>query len=281
MTRRHALPAVASTLAIAVVCAIAALLVLAHAHTGQPQRAASSLTPTGATPAAPTQQPSTNNDEQLLAAVRKFATAYGVYLDGGPAAALTGNGSVTAVSQATQGPQIPAAFRDGRVRIAQLDSLQTTCCSASVTVVLANREERYPFAEQLLLEQHGWLVDQITQPDLSMDQNLRPTPHVAIPASGIAAAKRFAVAYVNYRSGRSHKRPSMTTPAAHQIPAGTDSLAGQELPKAAAQLNSIQFGPPSGNEFATTATVRAGSARLTFSFLMVKTHAGWECAQYL
>jgi hypothetical protein len=239
----------------------------------------SSSSPTSTTSAMPTTPAAT--DAQLLSAIRKFALAYGGYLDGRSATTLNGTGSITAASQATQAGRIPPTFRDGRVTIAQLGSLEATCCSASVTVVLANREESYPFDEQLLLEQRGWVVDQITPPDLSMDRNLRPAPQVATPATGREAAKAFAVAYVNYRSGEDSIRPLMNAAAAKQIAAGTDSLAGESLPKADARLTSIQFGPPSGEEFAATVTVSAGSSRLTFSFLMVRTAAGWECGQYL
>ena len=148
-------------------------------------------------------------------------------------------------------------------------------------MVLANREESYPFAEQLLLERHGWVVDQITPPDLSIDRGLRPAPHVSPPAAGAAAAREFALAYVDYRAGVSSTRPAMTAAAARQVKSGTDSLAGQQLHKAAAQLVSIRFGPPSGREFAATAMVTVSGSRESFSFLMVKTSTGWACAQFL
>jgi hypothetical protein len=279
MSRPPALTLCATAVGALLVCAAGILLALTRTRS-QTVPATSAVT-TVVSRAPARQVPSSVGNGALLAAIRRFAIAYGVYLNGGSAVALTHAGSLTATAQATQGGQIPSAFRDGNVVIVELDSLESTCCSASATVVLANREERYPFAEQLLLEQRGWVVDQITPPDLSIDRNLRPAPHVALPAGGTAAAKTFAVAYVNYRSGRSQSPPAMTAAAAHQIIAGTDSLTGEILPKAAARLTSIQFGPPSGNEFAATATVRGGSVPLRFSFLMVKTNAGWECGQYL
>ena len=70
-------------------------------------------------------------------------------------------------------------------------------------MLLVNREESYPFAEQLLLEHHGWVVDQITPPDLSMDRRLGPAAHVSPPAADAAAARDFALAYANYRDGMS------------------------------------------------------------------------------
>lgn len=275
MTRFHLFAL--TTAVMLLVCTIAAVLVVAHKHV-QPATTSPASPAPGRAPARVSA--SAVSDGALLASIRAFALAYGDYLNGG-ADMLTGKAGLTAAAQATQEGQIPVAFRDGHVRMVEVESLQSTCCSASVTVVLANREERYPFAEQLLLERHGWVVDQVTPPDLSMDRNLRPTPHVTMPAGGTAAAKAFAVGYVNFRSGESLTRPAMTAAAGRQIVAGTDSLAGQTLPKAPARLGSIKFGPPSGDEFAATATLRAGRAQLTFSFLMIHTPVGWECGQYL
>jgi hypothetical protein len=189
-------------------------------------------------------------------------------------------GTVTAVDQAREARRIPVKFRDGRLT-ASLGAIESTCCSASVTVLLADREESYPFAEQLLLEHHGWVVEQITPPDLSMDRELRPAPHVSPPAAGEVAAREFALAYANYRDGMSQTRPAMTAVAARQVKAGTDSLAGQATPHVAARLVSIAFGPPSGREFATTAVIHFDQSRQSFSFLSVRTPAGWKCSQFL
>lgn len=264
----------------ALACLVAAALVLAGSH-ARPAPATSSVSPPVNETVQPQPSAASASNGLLFGAIDRFALAYGRYLNGDGATVIRRVGSITATAQAVDAGQIPAAFRDGRVRIQRLVGLQSSCCSASVTVVLANREEQYPFTEQLLLEQHGWIVDQITPPDLSMDRHLRPAPHVPTPAGGLSAARAFAVAYVNYRSGESAERPAMNAAAVHQIHAGTDSLAGQTLPKAIAELTSIQVGPPSGDEFAATVAVTDGGARLTFSFLMLKTAAGWECVQYL
>lgn len=278
MTRRHILALTAAVLGAVTVCAVGAALVLVHRPQSE-QSTGAVMTVATHPIAQPVRSPLGNRP--LLTAIRKFALGYGSYLNGGAASALAKAGSVTAFAQAKQEGRIPAAFRDGNIRVAQVDALESTCCSASTTVVLANREERYPFAEQLLLERHGWVVDQITPADLSMDRNLRPAPRLTMPAGGTAAAKAFAVAYVNFRSGESGARPAMGAAADREVAAGTDSLAEQALPKAPARLVSIKFGPPSAGEFAATATVRDGRAQLTFTFLMVKTKAGWQCGQYL
>jgi ribosomal protein S11 len=274
--RRYLLPIAAAAAIVVIVCAIAGVLVLA----GTRHQSSTSL-PVAVTATTTQQASRVSTATQLVKAIRVFANAYGRYLDGDPATVLGRAGSVTSAAQAKQAGQIPAAFRDGRLTVTDLSTLESTCCSASVTVVLANREQSYPFAEQLLLERHGWVVDQITPADLSIDRGLRTVPHVSPTAAGAAAAREFALAYVDYRAGVSSTRPVMTAAAAQQVKSGTDSLAGQQLHKAAARLVSIRFGPPTGREFAATAVVQVAGARQRFSFLMVKTSTGWACAQFL
>jgi hypothetical protein len=267
--------------ALAILSVIAVVTVAAHDHAASTAR----INPTP--PRVIRQQTGSTSsispatDRALLTVIESFAIGYGRYLDGGTATVLSSSGTVTATAQATTGGRIPAAFRDGQLHLTQLSSLQSTCCSASVTVVLANREQSYPFTEQLLNEGGHWLVDQITPSDLAMDRDLTAPSNVSDPAGGQSSARSFAVAYVDYRDGTSSTPPAMTSPAAQQLEQSTDSLAGQHLPKAAARLMTIAFGPPSGDGFAATATLRDGTATQSFSFLMVKTRSSWKCGQFL
>ena len=98
---------------------------------------------------------------------------------------------------------------------------------------------------------------------------------------GSVAARRFAVAYVNYRAGVTRSLPAMTGAARQAIAQGTDSLAQTRMPRERAGLESISYGPPSGSEFAATATVTVAGQRETFSFLMVRARAGWVCGAFL
>lgn len=279
--RRALLRIFSAATALAILSVIVVVTVAAHDHAARqsPNKPTPARVPTPRTTSTSFISPAT--DGALLAAIDSFATGYGRYLDGGTATRLYSSGTVTAIAQATSGGRIPAAFRNGQLHVTQLSSLQSTCCSASVTVVLSNREQSYPFTEQLLNEGVHWLVDQITPSDLDMDRALKAPSHVSDPAGGQSSARSFALAYVDYRDGISSTPPAMTAAAAQQLEQSTDSLAGQRLPKAAARLLSIAFGPPSGDEFAATATVRASSTTMSFSFLMVKTHSGWKCGQFL
>ncbi|MGO9954777.1 MAG: hypothetical protein ACLP50_02135 [Solirubrobacteraceae bacterium] len=209
-----------------------------------------------------------------------FAASYLAYLDGGPGSALR-YASITAASQATGGGQIPPAFRDGPLRITDAIKQGSTGWSAQATVLVSNRSESYPFTVQMLYEQDGWQIAQVVPVDLSIDDHTRPPVGVVVSAAGVSAARRFAVAYVDYRAGVTRSLPAMSSAAREAIAQGTDSLAQTRMPRERAGLESISYGPPSGGEFAATATVTVAGRRETFSFLMVLTRAGWVCGAFL
>jgi hypothetical protein len=210
-----------------------------------------------------------------------FLESYAAYLDGAPLATLR-YASITATAQARSGGQIPAAFRDGAMRVASVSS-SSSPFSAQAAVVLANREERYPLQLQLLREQHGWQVAQLQPPDLTVDETLAPPAGVAIPAAAQSATRRFAVAYAAYRAGVAPPPASMTAAAATALRAGQDALAGLRLPALAPQLGSVAYGPLSGGEFAATVSVRFGTTAERFSLLMQlrEQAGGWLCAAFL
>jgi hypothetical protein len=209
-----------------------------------------------------------------------FAASYLTYLDGGPVSELR-YASITAASQVADGGRIPGAFRDGPLRIMSAGEEGSTGWSAQATVVASNRSESYPFTVQMLYEQNGWQIAQIVPVDLSTDDHVRPSVGVIIPAAGASAARRFAVAYVNYRAGVTATPPPMGSAADRAIAQDIDSLAQTRMPRGRAELASISYGPPSTGEFAATAMVRLAGQRETFSFLMVHTQHGWVCGAFL
>jgi len=217
----------------------------------------------------------------LQSTIDEFALAYASYLDGGSGKQLGLYGSITSTAQATDDGRIPVAFRDGRLRIASTSSFARTCCSAQETIVLANRAQSYPLTVDLLYEHNAWQVSELTPVDLSIDQHLPQPVAVKTPVAANTAARHFALAYTLYRAGET-VLPDRLTPGAHQeITQGTDSLAGARLVKGGVRLVAIAYGPPSGNEFAATATVTDITTRHTFSFLMVHTPHGWMCGAFL
>jgi hypothetical protein len=209
-----------------------------------------------------------------------FATSYLSYLDGGPVSRLR-YASITAASQVADGGRIPGAFRDGPLRITSSGEQGSTGFSAQATVVASDRSESYPFTAQMLYERRGWQIAQVVPVDLSTDHHIQPSVGVVVPAAGATAARRFAVAYVNYRAGATRTPPHLGGAAARSIVQDTDSLAQTQLPRGPAGLASIHFGPPSGREFAATATVAVLGRRETFSFLMMQTQHGWVCGAFL
>ena len=191
--------------------------------------------------------------------------------------------SITAASQVADGGRIPAAFRDGPLRITSSGEEGSTGFSAQATVVVSNRSQSYPFTVQMLYEQNGWQIAQVVPVDLSTDDHIQPPVGVVIPAAGTSAARRFAVAYVNYRAGVTRNASGDRERRRQAIAQGTDSLAQTQMPRDRAALESISYGPPSSppSEFAATATVRVAGERETFSFLMVRTRGGWVCGAFL
>jgi hypothetical protein len=209
-----------------------------------------------------------------------FAASYASFLDGGSVSGLR-FASITAASQAADGGRIPQAFRDGSLRITSAGEEGATGWSAQATVVASNRSESYPFTVQMLYEQNGWQIAQVVPVDLSTDDHIRPPAGVVLPAAGEVAARGFAVAYVDYRAGETRTPPRMESDAARSIAQDADSLAQTRMGRGQAALESISFGPPSGGEFAATATVRVAGRRETFSFLMMQTRDGWVCGAFL
>ena len=219
---------------------------------------------------------------QVAKVINTFAGAYAAYLNGGPPTTLA-DASITANGQAHQDGRIPAQFRDGILHVASESPLISTCCSAQQTVVLANRQESYPFTVTVLDDgPHGWQVASLVPVDLAIDRHTQPVRGFSLPGAAKRAAKRFAVAYATYKAGAGSE-PSrlMTSAAAAVITNGQDSLAGQELPHQAAALAGISFGPPTGNKFAATATVTVGSSRQQFSYLMTLSAGRWLAAAFL
>jgi hypothetical protein len=223
----------------------------------------------------------TGSGPAVALAERRFAASYAAYLDGAPLASLR-RASITATAQARSGGRIPVAFRDGALRVVSASGASSPF-SAQATIVLANREERYPLVVQLLRERHGWQVAQLQPPDLTIDETVRPVPGVDIPSAAQRATRRFALAYAAYRARLAPLPPGMTAAAAAAVRAGEDALAGVRLPAARPRLQSVSNGPLGEGEFAATATVRFGATAERFSVLMQlrKQAGGWLCAAFL
>ncbi len=190
--------------------------------------------------------------------------------------------SVTAAGQAQQAGQIPAAFRDGVLHITGESSLESTCCSAAADDRALKPAGALPVHGHVARRRaHGWQVSAIVPVDLAMDRNTHPATGFKLAAGAQAAAKAFAIAYVQFKAGTGPQPTDMTAAAAKALADGQDSLAGQAVPKAAPVLEKLAYGPPTGSEFAATATVKAGRATETFTFLMTRDHGVYEAAEFL
>ncbi|WP_249011192.1 hypothetical protein [Conexibacter sp. DBS9H8] len=260
-------------------CAIAAAgaVLLDRALTHAPRRPAAVAAPLPARPPA-----GTAAQQLTLSQVeRAFAASYALYLDGAAIGVLH-DASLTARAQARSGGRIPAAFRDGTLRVAAVSG-SSSPFSARAQLVLANREERYPLVVQLLHEQHGWQVAQLQPPDLTIDETVKPVAGVNMPSAAQEATRRFAIAYAAYRAGVAPLPAGMTAAAVAAIRSREDTLAGVRLPAMRPRLVSVSYGPLNEDEFAATATVRFGATAERFSLLMQlrKQTGGWLCAAFL
>ncbi len=262
----------------------AAMLIRHHDHTTSLATSASRIAPSS--PTAMTGSPAgaagtVRQRTSLARVIRGFATAYAHYLDGGSISALRRYGSITATAEATGDGRIPVAFRDGILTLASTSAFARTCCSAQETVVLTDRSEDYPLTVDLLYEQNRWQVSNLIPVDLSIDRHLPESEGVDTPADANTAARQFATSYVRFRAGEGAVPTGLTAVARNQITQGSDSLVGTGLPHQHVRIVSIAYGPPTGSEFAATATVTDGLMRETFSFLMTHTRAGWVCGAFL
>jgi hypothetical protein len=260
---------------IATAVVVVGIVLLLHGHTGSATPAPRRSRPGTSTVAVTPQQAA------ITRAQDAFVDRYLAYLDGTGTVTALPFASITAREQAGRGGRIPAAFRDGALRVTRASG-ENTDYSAQATITAANRSESYVLTVQLLLTQHGWQVAQVSTPDLAMDDDIRPVLGPAVPTGGRLASRLFALGYTAYRTGRSVAIPvRLTATAQSELEEEQDPLAGVARSEAQPRLLGLRFGPLERNEFAVTATVRAGGQRRQFTVLMVK-HAGrWECDAFL
>ena len=211
-----------------------------------------------------------------------FAASYGDYLDGAPVRALR-FADITARAQARGGGSIPGNFRDGQLHLRDL-SLRAGAYSAEATLVLADRQESYPFSLGLLCEQQGWMIASLQPPDLAMDRTIEPVSAPALPKLARVMTRRLVMAYARYRAGRGALPEGLGRAATATIRTHSDSLAGIALGSARPRLLSLIYGPLNASgEFAATATVRFGANRQQFSVLMERSkgRSRWLCVAFL
>jgi hypothetical protein len=252
---------------------VAIVLLLGGHHSASSESAPGSMRP-----------PSTRSVSPVQAAIARaqqaFVAGYLAYLDGAGGPGRLPFASITAREQAAQGGRIPAAFRDGALRVVRVSGARTDY-SAQATVTAVNRSESYVLSVQLLLTQDGWRVAQLTPPDLAMDDQTRPVLGPTIPAAGRLATRVFAIAYAAYRTATAPIPAGMTATARQELADGQDPLAAARRVGVRPRLLGVRFGPPEGSEVAATATVQSGRGRTQFTVLMVNRSGRWECDAFL
>ena len=215
-----------------------------------------------------------------MAVERRFVASYTLYLDGQAPVSALRYVSITARDQATAAGRLPAAVKDGPLTVKSIAQTGATAYSAQATVTLINRQASFPLTVTLVRDDAGWFISGLAAPDLTAVQPVAHPKFKPMPALEQIAARRFAVGYLRHLAGA--RLPAMTATARREVALGEDTLHGTTLPaRARARVTGLRFGPLEGNEFAVTAAAIAGGRRLSFTFLMLHTRAGWECDAFL
>ena len=156
---------------------------------------AHTTTSTSSTPNAKKRSPAAivNSRQNGATIARRFATAYGRYLDGQLSIAALPDATSTARTQA--GPTIPPARRTGPLVVTSVTPIPATS-----TFTVAWRDRARVFTAQLTLRwmSEGWLVVSVQSPDLDTILATAPAPAPQAVGSGSAehAADVFIGAYL-------------------------------------------------------------------------------------
>jgi len=139
---------------------------------------------------------------------------------------------------------------------------------------LVARAGRYTLDADLALAYVGgrWHVSALVPPDFDTVFS-PPPPPVSAPPVLDAAARTFALAYANYRTGAGTHPPAGTPTIERQIAARQDPLAAIAHTGAAARLLGLQL-LPEGDVTPVDATVNAGGRRLAFTFFLQQNARG-------
>jgi hypothetical protein len=202
-----------------------------------------------------------------------FSRAYLDYLDGsGGLAALP---DTTSRVRALGAERIPPAARSGPLRLTDL-RLSYVGGSTRAQALVVGRDERHGYSFEIDISFLGgrWQVTYIVPPDLAtvLAPPARPP---ASPRALVAAAGRFAVAYVDYREGSGSALPASLPLMRSQIDTGRDPLAATTPTHARGRLVSLTLGPIVRGDVAAHAVVASAASRLIVEFDLKRTSGGW------
>jgi hypothetical protein len=207
-----------------------------------------------------------------------FANAYVAYLNGRLAAAALPDMTADSRSLASSGGRVPASYQGKVVLRAVRFSgvLGATRANAELVAVTGSRTLDAVFT--LGWAGGRWQVTELVPPDFSTVFS-PPSPAVAVPADVRAAARSFALAYADYRTGAKARPPAGLPAIERQLAARQDPLASTPRSGAAARVLKLQI-LPQGQVTVVDAVLAAGSRRLPFGFILQEEGGSWQAASF-
>lgn len=208
-------------------------------------------------------------------AAAAFVNAYVSFLNARSGAAALPDATPGARTLAASGGRVPVAYR-GKVVLSGVRFSGVLGATSASALMIARAGSRTLEAEMSLGYAGGrWAVRALVPPDFDTVFS-PPAPRVVVPSAIHAAARTFALAYADYRTGASAHPPGGLSTIEGQIAAHQDPLAATARTGAAARLLRLEV-LPEGNVVPVDATVIAGGHRLAFTFFLEQSASGrWQ-----
>jgi hypothetical protein len=212
-------------------------------------------------------------------AASSFAGAYISFLNGRLAAAELPDTTAAVRSLASSGRRAPAAYQGKLVLRSVRFSGVLGAKRASGGVIARAGTHTLEAAFTLAYAGGRWQVTRLVPPDFSTVFS-PPNPPVSVPPVVRAAARSFALASADYRTGASARPPGGLTGIQQQLASHQDPLAGTPHSGAPARVVRLQI-LPQGQLSAVDAVLKAGSRRLTFGFVLQQDGGRWPASSFV
>jgi hypothetical protein len=201
-----------------------------------------------------------------------FASAYVSFLNGRSVAADLPDATGGVRATAATGLRAPTAYQ-GKV-VLQSVPFKGVLGAMQASAGIVARTGRHTLDAELTLgyADGRWRVTALVPPDFDTVFSPPPGP-VGVSLAIRTAARAFALAYADYRTGARPHPPSGSPTIEGQIADHQDPLAGTPRTGSGARLLTLSL-LPQGSVIPVDATVVAGGHRLAFSFLLQQNPSG-------
>lgn len=203
-----------------------------------------------------------------------FGRSYLAYLSGVGSASALVDATSRVRTLAAGGGTLPPRVRSPRLRLTVL-RLSAVAGAPRGTAVLAGSNGRVSLKAALGLAyvDGRWSVVSLVPPDL--DTVLARAAPVTAGAALRRAARRFVLAYADYREHAGRRPRGLAAPAARQLSARTDPLARVSATAMPARLRSLAI-VPQGTLASATARLTDHGRSLRVEVVLRRSGAGWR-----